>query len=69
MALVSDKSKQEGELWRGVSVGAVSQNIYLWCASEGLNTVVRGSFDREALGRDLKLSENQTVLLVQTVGF
>ena len=69
VALVSDKSKQEGELWQGVSVGAVSQNIYLWCASEGLNTVVRGSFDRGALGRDLKLSENQTVLLVQTVGF
>jgi hypothetical protein len=31
--------------------------------------VVRGSFDREALARDLKLSENQTVHLVQTVGF
>jgi hypothetical protein len=49
-------------------VGAMSNNIYLWCASEGLKTVVRASFDQEGLKKALKLNDKETVLLVQTVG-
>jgi SagB-type dehydrogenase family enzyme len=49
--------------------GFIAQNIYLFCASEGLISVVRGSFDREALNKILEISENQEVLLTQTVGY
>ena len=49
--------------------GFISQNIYLFCASEGLGSVVRGSFDKEGLQNLLGLGENQEVLLTQTVGY
>jgi len=69
IAIVSDKSKMEHDIFAGVAVGAVMQNIYLWCASNGIGTVARGSFDGEVLAKELKLNENQRVMLVQTVGY
>lgn len=69
IAIVSDMSKATNELYAGTDVGAVMQNIYLWCASNSIGTVARGSFDGEALGKALKLDENQRVMLVQTVGY
>ena len=68
VALVADMAKQDKEVFAGMTVGAMSNNIYLWCASEGLNTVVRASFDQEGMKKALKLNENEQVLLVQTVG-
>jgi nitroreductase len=47
----------------------ICQNVYLFCASEGLAVVVRGSVDRPALANALKLRENQLIVLAQTVGF
>ena len=49
--------------------GFISQNIYLFCASEGLNSVVRGMVDKEEVHRLLGLSEKQEVMLAQTVGY
>ena len=68
VALVADLSKQDKAEFAAMTVGAMSNNIYLWCASEGLNTVVRASFDHEGLKKALKLNETEKVLLVQTVG-
>jgi nitroreductase len=59
----------EHDIYSGVAAGAVMQNIYLWCASNGIGTVARGNFDGEALAKALNLDENQRVLLVQTVGY
>jgi nitroreductase len=47
----------------------IAQNVYLFCASEGLGVVARASFDGPALARALKLTDTQTVVLAQTVGF
>lgn len=52
-----------------VSTGAIVQNVYLYCASEGLGTVVRGWIERDALARALGLRADQYVLLAQTVGY
>jgi len=49
--------------------GFVSQNIYLFCASEGLISVVRGSIDKGELHKLLGLNEKQEALLGQTVGY
>ncbi|MDR0769426.1 MAG: SagB/ThcOx family dehydrogenase [Dysgonamonadaceae bacterium] len=49
--------------------GFISQNIYLFCASEGLASVVRGSFGKDKLHKILQLTGKQEVLLAQTVGF
>ena len=48
--------------------GYISQNIYLYCTSANLATVVRGYFDPEVTHKALKLAENQKAVLTQTVG-
>jgi len=53
----------------GADAGFISENVYLFCASEGLATVVRASVPKEALAKALKLKEGQIVVLAQTVGY
>ena len=50
-------------------VGFISQNVYLFCASEGLATVVRGGVNRVPLAKSLKLRPEQKIVLAQTVGY
>ena len=49
--------------------GFISQNVYLFCASEGLATVVRGSVPRDELGKALSLRPGQRITLDQPVGY
>ncbi len=62
-------SNENTDLWSAAEAGFVAQNVYLFCASEGLATVVRGMFDRNALGRVLKLRQDQKIILTQSVGY
>ena len=66
--MVADTDKSSVE-WAAVSTGYISQNIYLFAASEGLGTVARGSFKKEELSKALQLKENQQIILVQPIGF
>jgi SagB-type dehydrogenase family enzyme len=71
---VSDVSKtghaspSDTEIYTAADVGFIAQNVYLYCASEGLATVVRGSVDRAALAKALKLQPNHKIILAQSVG-
>lgn len=49
--------------------GFISQNIYLFCASEKLATVVLGAIDTEKLHEKMKLREEQSVLFSQPIGY
>ncbi len=49
--------------------GYISQNVYLFCASEGLATIVRLWFDKPALEKKMKLRPEQYAYLVQSVGY
>jgi SagB-type dehydrogenase family enzyme len=51
------------------SAGAIAQNVYLYCVSEGLGSVVRGSFDKNVLSPLLKITEKQVIIMTQTVGY
>lgn len=62
-------SKEEKELYSAVDTGFISQNVYLFCTSESLATVVRGSVDRETLAKAMKLRAEQKIILAQTVGY
>ena len=53
----------------GAHAGFISENVYLFCASEGLATVVRGSINREALAKAMQLGPGQKIILAQTVGY
>lgn len=61
--------KEQQQLYTAADTGFIAQNVYLFCASEGLATVVRGSIDRIALGKVLGLNPNQQIILAQTVGY
>ena len=75
LVFVADVSKMSGSApedrarYMGADTGYISQNVYLFCASEGLATVVRGMVDRKALARALNLPESQQVVFAQTVGY
>ncbi|TCJ12332.1 SagB/ThcOx family dehydrogenase [Parasulfuritortus cantonensis] len=56
-------------LYAGADAGVIAENVYLFCASAGLATVVRGSVDRPALAAALRLAPGQEVVLAQTVGY
>jgi SagB-type dehydrogenase family enzyme len=62
-------SAEEKMLYAAVSTGAIVQNVYLYCASEGLSTVVRGYVDKTDLARAMGLREDQKIILAQTVGY
>jgi len=72
---VSDLSKMSNapadqkDFYSATDTGFISQNVYLYCASEGLATVVRGYVDRAALAKAMKLRPNQKVILAQSVGY
>ncbi len=72
---VSDFSKYEGDdktskqITASAHCGFIGQNVYLFCASEGLNTVFRAWIDKDLIHDKLKLAENQHVIYTQTVGY
>jgi len=51
------------------NTGFISQNVYLYCASEGLATVVRGLIDKPDLEKTMKLRPDQKVILAQSIGY
>ena len=57
------------ESYASIAAGAMAQNVYLFCASAGLSTVIRAWFDRHALSQAMGLEPDQQILLAQTVGW
>ena len=49
--------------------GIVSGNIYLYCAANGLATVCRGTMDRDALKKALKLPDTTVLHLNHPIGY
>jgi len=71
---VSDYAKmprgtdEDKRFYSGTHTGFISQNVYLFCASQGLVTVVRGLVNREAMAKVMKLRPEQHVTFAQSVG-
>lgn len=66
---VPGASRVEQEFYAALDTGHISQNVYLFCAAEGLATVSRGQLDRPALARAMRLQSGQSVILAQSVGY
>lgn len=62
-------SEQDRVFYSAADTGFIAQNVYLYCASEGLATVVRGGVNREALVKRMGLRPEQRIILAQTVGY
>jgi SagB-type dehydrogenase family enzyme len=57
------------ESYASAAAGAITQNVYLYAAANGLATVIRAWIDRDAIAEALGLTHDQQVLLSQTVGY
>ncbi|MFA6715118.1 MAG: nitroreductase family protein [Victivallales bacterium] len=75
LIFVADFNRMRGadrasmNFYSATDTGFISQNVYLFCASEGLATVVLGYVNRSALGKLLNLRSDQHVILSQPVGY
>ncbi len=76
LVFVSDHTRMGGDVdqetrsfYASNHAGYISQNVYLYCASEGLATVVRGLIDRDKITEALELEDYQQVIFAQTVGY
>jgi len=73
LVYVADYRRMKGDqsskdFYSATDTGFISQNVYLYCAAEGLATVVRGMVERSNLAEKMKLHQDQHIILAQTVG-
>jgi nitroreductase len=68
-ARMRNVSEDDKRLFSTADVGFIAQNVYLYCASQGLAVVVRGMIDRPSLSQAMKLRPEQRIILAQTVGY
>ncbi len=66
---MAEGTKVDKDLCSAIDTGFISQNVYLYCASEGLATVVLGWVDKPALATLMKLNKKQKIMLTQSVGY
>ncbi len=59
--------EQKRDRWIAVELGCIAQNVHLYCASEGLGTVIRGMIDENKFSEVIKVKPEQ-ILMAQTVG-
>jgi SagB-type dehydrogenase family enzyme len=64
-----DTSQEDRKITAAIDTGFISENVYLYCASTGLGTVVRGSIDKDALAKAMKLKPTQWIVAAQSVGY
>lgn len=60
---------EEKDLWTACDTGLIAQNVYLYCTSEGLSTVVRGLIDKPGLAKAMRLRPDQKIILAQSIGY
>ena len=70
--VADERRMRDDETWRrfyaATDSGFIAQNVYLYCASEGLATVVFAAIDRERLAAAMRLAPTQRIVLAQSVG-
>jgi SagB-type dehydrogenase family enzyme len=64
-----DRFLDKKPIYAAFHAGSISQNVYLYCASAGLGTVVRDSVDRTGLRDALNLRKDQVIVMAQSVGY
>ena len=58
--------QQKRDRWIAVELGCIAENVHLYCASEGLGTVIRGMIDENKFGEVIKVKP-ELILMAQTV--
>lgn len=78
LVLVADmnktkKSAEDSDMdilsWVSIEAGTISQNVALFCAANGLNSVLRVGVQRPAFSKLAKLSADSRIVLAHTAGY
>ena len=69
LSKMNGMSKEDADFYAATDTGFISENVYLYCSSAGLATVVRGWVDKAELAKAMKLRTDQKIVLAQTVGY
>jgi len=76
LVYVADMAKTKGmkyqgedvaSLWSFTNAGAIAENVYLFCASEGLACILRAMIDPVKVAESFKLRPDQKPLLTSTI--
>lgn len=67
--MITGKNREELIAATYANTGFIAQNVYLFCASESLATVIRAMVDRNKLAGAMGLPEQSMITLVQSVGY
>lgn len=65
----AEKNGSNTEMYAAADAAFIGQNVYLYCASANLATVVRGAIDRPTLAQAMHLRPDQKVILAQSIGY
>ena len=68
-ARAGNATEEERRLYSVADTGFIAQNVYLFCASQRLATVVRGAIERPLLASAMRLRPHQRIILAQSVGY
>ncbi len=66
MGSIPQKNK---DFYSAINTGYISQNVYLFCASEGLSTVALGMVNKDGLAKKMQLEGHQNIIITQPVAF
>lgn len=66
---MGDRAEDVKHWYSAADAAFIAQNVYLFCASENLATVVRGAVDKAELKKTMNLPEHKHVVLCQSVGY
>ena len=66
---INAENPEDKIFYSAADTGSISQNVYLYCASAGLATIVRAYIDKPALEKKMGLGPDRKVILSQTVGY
>ena len=69
MSRMGQAKDDEKEVYAAADTGFIAENVYLYCASAGLVTVVRASVDKAILSKAMQLRLEQKIILAQSVGY
>jgi SagB-type dehydrogenase family enzyme len=61
------KMPEVEDTWSYANTGFIAQNVYLFCASEGLACIVRAMIDKNVASKALNLRPDEKIVLAQTI--
>lgn len=64
-----DLTPEQRRLFASVDAAFIGENVYLYCAGNGLATVFRGALDDASLAASMHLNPDEFITFAQTVGY